>query len=194
MNAELVLFGKRVDMARRTRRRALVIAVYVTLAVLIALLWYFTHWRGAGLYVFWAAILACKLFFGGRYRGGLVKPFQYRRSAHAEAAPPLWALKMHMYKPMLQSDEEQYRSDERELHQRDRAHYKAYQWLGLCVLVSWFLASLGIAHPGLAPLPGMTAEHLCCGFGLVSILLFVTLPQAILLWTEPDMDSDFSTV
>jgi len=36
MNAELFLFGKRINMARRSRRRLLVVLVYVGFAVLLA--------------------------------------------------------------------------------------------------------------------------------------------------------------
>lgn len=188
MNAELVLFGRRVDMARRARRRTLVMAVYSVLAVLMAVLWYFTHWRGTGIYVFWGAMLACKVFFGGYYRGGLVKPFQYKKPANADVPPPLLALKLRVYQPVLQSDEDQFRSDERELHQRDHAHYQAYQWIGMCVVVTAFLPSLRVIREGLVPLGGMSPDELYYGLGLITILLFLTLPQAILLWTEPDME------
>lgn len=188
MNAELVLFGRRVDMARRGRRRALVIAVYSALAVLMAGLWYFTHWRGTGAYAFWAAMLMCRFFLGGYYRGGLVKPFQYRKPANADRPPSLLALKLRVYKPVLQSDEDGFRSDERELHQRDHAHYLAYQWIGLCVIVSAFVPSLRVIREGLAPLAGMRPDELYYGCGLITILLFLTLPQAILLWSEPDME------
>ena len=187
MNAELVLFGKRVDMARRARRRALVVAVYGALAVLIAVLWYFTHWRGTGAYVLFAATLACKLFFGGYYRGGLVKPFQYKKPANAGAPPPLLLLKLRVYKPVLQPDEDAFRNDEREVHQRDRAHYLAYQWLPVCLAAPWFVAYLRMLRPGLL-VPGMTVDEFYFALTLIGMALFLTLPQAILLWTEPDMD------
>lgn len=187
MNAELVLFGRRVDMARRGRRRTLVVAVYSALAVLMAVLWYFTHWRGTGAYVFWGAMLACKLFFGGYYRGGLVKPFQYKRPVNADVPPPMLALKLRVYQPVIQSDEDALRSDERELHQRDHAHYQAYQWIGMCVVVPWFVAYLRMLRPTLVPLHGAAVDEFYFGLALIGMMLFLTLPQAILLWTEPDM-------
>ena len=190
MNADLVLFGRRVDMARRARRRTLVIAVYSALAVLMAVLWYFTHWRGTGAYLFWAAMLACKLFFGGYYRGGLVKPFRYKKPVNADAPPPLLALKLGMYKPVLQAEEDAFRSDERELHQRDHAHYQAYQWIGSCVVVTWFVAYSRMIQPRLVLLPGMTADEFYVTVALIGVMLVMTLPQAILLWTEPDMEED----
>lgn len=187
MNAELVLLGKRVDMSRRVRRRALVIALYTAMAGLIAALWFLTHWRGTGGYVLFAAMLACRLFLGGYYRGGLVKPFQYKRPVEADAAPSLLALKLRVYRPVLQADEDGFRNDEREERQRDHAHYTAYQWLGICVMASWAIASLRIIQPWLVPL-GMTPDQFYYGMGLVTVLLFLTLPQSILLWTEPDME------
>jgi hypothetical protein len=65
MNAELVLFGMRVNMAQRHRRRTLVIAIYAALTAFMTTLWFFSHWRGTGVYVFWAAMLVCRLFLGG---------------------------------------------------------------------------------------------------------------------------------
>jgi hypothetical protein len=34
----------------------------------------------------------------------------------------------------------------------------------------------------------MPADQLYFGFALVILMLFLTLPQSILLWTEPDME------
>ena len=42
------------------------------------------------------------------------------------------ALKLNMYRPVLESDEERFRNDEREEQQRDRAHYLAYEFAGAC--------------------------------------------------------------
>ena len=105
MNAELVFFGMRVSMARRDRRRALVISIYVALAVLMAALWFTSHWHGTGAYVFWAAIIACRLFLGGNYAGGLVKQFEGRAPRQNQRPPSLLALKLRIYRPVLAADE-----------------------------------------------------------------------------------------
>ena len=34
----------------------------------------------------------------------------------------------------------------------------------------------------------MLADQMYYGFALVTLTLFLTLPQAILLWTEPDLE------
>jgi len=38
------------------------------------------------------------------------------------------------------------------------------------------------------PALGMLADQMYYGFALVTLTLFLTLPQAILLWTEPDLE------
>jgi hypothetical protein len=189
MNAELVFFGKRVDMARRHRRRLLVIAIYTALATLVACLWTFTHWHGSGLYIFWATMLVCRLFLGGYYRGGLVKPFSPNAYERFEAAPPLLMLKLRIY-PQISGSGESYRSDERELRQRDHAHYAAYQALGCALAVLWLLASVRNDSPRLFDWLTMPSDELFCGLSMIALTLFLTLPQAILLWTEPDMETD----
>lgn len=188
MNAELVLLGKRVNMARRARRRALVIAIYAGLALAIALTWWWTGWRGTGAWVIYAVIAACRFFLGGYHRGGLVKPFVYRKPVNAEMPPPLLALKLRVYQPVLAADDDGFRNDERELNQRDRAHYQAYQAIGGLIAVEALWASMRMLIPRLQAWAGMTCDQMYYGFSLVAITLFLTLPQAILLWTEPDME------
>lgn len=188
MNAELVLLGKRVDMGRRSRRRVLVAGIYLALAAVIAILWLWTGWRGTGVWVFWAAMLACRFFLGGYYRGGLVKPFVYRKPVNAEMPPPLLALKLRVYEPVLQADEDGFRNDERELVQRDRSHYQAYQAIGVLVAVEAFVASIRLLSPKLVAWMAVPPDQMYYGFALIILALFFTLPQAILLWTEPDME------
>jgi hypothetical protein len=187
MNAELIFFGKRVDMARRQRRRILVIVIYAALALLLASLWWLTHWHGSASWAFWAILLACRFFLGGYYRGGLVKPFSNRRLRHSDVAPPLLMLKLRIYQPPPGNDEP-YRNDERELHQRDHAHYAAYQVLGSALAVLLLLALIGNDFPKLFDWLSMPASELFCGLTMIAVTLFLTLPQVILLWTEPNMD------
>lgn len=184
----MVLMGRRLDMARRARRRALVVWIYAALAGLIAAVWSLSHWHGSGAYIIWAALIACRFFLGGYYRGGLVKPFQYRRPMREDAAPSLPALKLRMYRPVLASDEAGMRNDERELHQRDRAHYLAYQAMGMAVVLLALVASMRTVLPPLRAWIRMPADELYYGLALITLTLFLTLPQAILMWTEPDME------
>jgi hypothetical protein len=105
-------------------------------------------------------------------------------------APSLLALKLRVYKPVLSSDEQAYRNDERELHQRDHAHYLAYQAMGIALIVPWFLSSLRIIHPASFNWNAMSADEIYYGLLMAALTLFLTLPQAILLWTEPDMQTE----
>ena len=188
MNAELVLFGRTLSMAQRKRRRALVVLMYGAFAALMAVLWYFTHWRGTGAYMIWAAILACRLFLGGYSSGGLVKPFNNKAPKQTAMPPTLLALKLRIYQPLPSDNDNAFKNDERELHQRDHAHYLAFQAVGVAVLVPMFLASLRVIKPGIVPLP-ISPDEMYYGLTLIAIILFLTLPQAILLWTEPDMEN-----
>jgi len=60
MRAELVVTGWRVDMARQTRRRTLVVMIYAAMATLMAGMLFVDHWRATGIWVYWAAVLACR--------------------------------------------------------------------------------------------------------------------------------------
>jgi hypothetical protein len=81
------------------------------------------------------------------------------------------------------------RGDEREMRRRDHAHFMAYRFF-LFVLMVALLASAFSGPNPIAPLlplalrGGLTQLH----FLTTAFLLYLTLPQAILLWTEPDME------
>ena len=191
MRAEIAFFGKRIDMSARSRRRALVVLMYLAFAVLLAILWNLTHLLQTGAWVIWAVIAACRLFLGGYYSGGLVKRFNGKAPRQSEVAPTLLALRLRVYQPILSTDEVSYRNDERELTQRDRAHYTAYLTLGAAVLLPMFVASLrtsGRDGKDLLDLLAIPSAEFYYGLTMIGVVLFFTLPQAILLWTEPDME------
>jgi hypothetical protein len=188
MNAEVVILGRRISMARQTRRRTLVVAIYAAFALLMAVLWFTTQWRGTGAWVLWAAMFACRFFLGGYYTGGLVKPFNGKGPREPQLPPPLLALKLRVYQPVPAGEDSAYRNDERELHQRDHAHYLAFQAVGVAVCVPMLIASMRLIRPSLMSWIPMPPDAMYYGLSLVTIILFLTLPQAILLWTEPDME------
>ncbi len=82
------------------------------------------------------------------------------------------------------------RGDERETHRRDHAHYLAYRAL-TWVVIGAFLAG-SFRRPN--PLWPLVAAALRGGVEwprallMAVFLLCISLPRAILLWTEPDMD------
>jgi hypothetical protein len=192
MRAELAFFGTTLDMAPRRRRRALVVAIYAALAALMSVLWFLTGWRGTGAYVFWAAMLVCRLFLGGYYTRGLVKPFNGKAPQDPVMPSPLLLLKLRIYPTVMAENENAFRNDERELAQRDRAHYFAYQAIGVAAILPWFLASLRVIRPALTSWIPMAPDQLYFGLLTIVLLLFLTLPQSILIWTEPDMEEEHS--
>jgi hypothetical protein len=89
------------------------------------------------------------------------------------------------------------RGDERETHRRDHAHYVAYRMLlyGFLAVCFYYFVAIPIARSFLEPNPsalflrvvlsGSLRQH----FLFIAIyFLFGSLPQAVLLWTEPDID------
>jgi uncharacterized membrane protein YfcA len=83
------------------------------------------------------------------------------------------------------------RGDEREIHRRDHAHYVAYWSLTYGFLGALFAGYFRGPNP-ITPLLPLALRG--CLMQLPSVILwatgilYVTLPQAILLWTEPDME------
>jgi hypothetical protein len=185
MRAELVLMGKRVDMAAQVHRRALVVLIYATLAALMAGLFLADHWRTTGYYLVFATFLINRFFLGGYNFGGLIKPFS-GKPPYRNDPPPFLLLALRVYHP--EPIDSEYRSDERELQQRDRAHYQAYQWIASTLVVLWLLASWNAFKPHLLAWIPASPSLLIYGVVLASIVVSLTLPQAILLWTEPDME------
>jgi hypothetical protein len=189
MRAELVLLGKRIDMSARKRRRKLVIFIYVAIAAVMIDTWFLDRWHGTGAYVLYAAFFACFMFLGGTYSTGLVKPFNNKRPRTYTDPPPFLLLRLRTYLP-VPGEGNDYLNDERELHQRGYAHYKAYQIIGLAVALIWALAMFRTLLPAWFRWISMKPDTLYYGLLLVVMVLFLTLPQSILLWTEPDMEPD----
>jgi hypothetical protein len=85
------------------------------------------------------------------------------------------------------------RGDEREMHRREHAHFRAYYVLGygiLAALIASFFADPNPITP-LMPLAMRTFLIKLPQMLLMdTIFIYITLPQAILLWTEPDMEPE----
>jgi hypothetical protein len=186
MRAELILLGKRVSMARQARRRALVVAIYAVLAALAVLGWRLDGWRSISTWLIWAALGACWLFLGGHYSRGLVKQFNGKGPRNADAMPSDLQLLFGLYR--LPANEQEYRNDEKELRDRDRSHYYAYQGIGWALAALWILAILLIHKPHLLARFSLAVDQLLYGIFGIFFVLYATLPQSILLWTEPDME------
>lgn len=188
MRAELVLLGMRVDMAPQTHRRALVGLIYACFAILITIFWELDKWRTTGVYLIFATFLINRFVLGGYYFGGLVKPFNGKAPRHRDLPPPFTFLTMRMWKP--EPVESEYRNDERELEQRDRAHYLSYQVLTIALALVWLMSDWMMKGARLFAWLAVPADVLLYGFVLSACVVAITLPQAILLWTEPDMEEN----
>lgn len=181
-----MLMGKRVDMAPRAHRRTLVVAIYTGLAALMTGCWFIDRWHVTGVYMIFATILVNRLLLGGYNFGGLIKPFSNKAPQPRMQPVPLLALGLRLYLPG--PDESDFRNDERELAQRDRAHYQAYQAICLVLAGIWLISDwLAMSPRLLARLP-VNPGLLLYGLVLAAIVLSQTLPQSILLWNEPDME------
>jgi hypothetical protein len=93
------------------------------------------------------------------------------------------------------TDEREFLSDEREVRRRDSAHEVAYRGLGQVVIVTFLVAYIKNATGPLLEgygvhFPVVFFDKLVYGLLIASFILFLTLPQAILLWTEPDMEAE----
>lgn len=81
--------------------------------------------------------------------------------------------------------------DEREVHRRDHAHFSAYRIFSYFLLIAVIVFSFRGPNPIALLLPLALRRYLTqLPFVLLvaAALLYVTLPSAILLWTEPDLE------
>ena len=89
-------------------------------------------------------------------------------------------------------EESNWKNDERELSRRNLAHYQAFQVVGVAVMVILVMATFGLRSAmGLRHAEWLTvtmALNLIYAMALIGSMLVVTLPAAIILWTEPDID------
>ncbi len=189
MKAKFFLFGRAVDMSSRRRRRWLVVLVYTGLTALMTGFWYFDHWKGQSMvFLFCAASLANSIFFGGIGFGGLIRPF-INRPTFRMPAPAVRLLRWGL-RPIREASASDLRNDERELQQRDRVHYQAYRALIAGLFLLWFLCIWALLEPNPPAIGLIPANMLLYGLVMALIVVSLTLPQAILLWTEPDMEGE----
>jgi len=81
------------------------------------------------------------------------------------------------------------RGDERETHRRQHSISRAYPLIGFGIMASVFASSFGIPTAGpISPALREFLVQLTFILSMATFFLYVTLPQAILLWTEPDME------
>jgi hypothetical protein len=197
MKTDFVLFGKRFNMASQSRRRRLVALVYAGFAVLIAAGWSLDRWRlwGAMLIILPAPYVARNVFGGfGPGDKGIIKPFLGNEVRARYLANPgsRWSRMALQTIPKI-ADPHEFSSDEREIHGRNTAHEVAYRRLGMVAIFTLSIAFLKNGTASIlqrigAPLSNAFFDQVIYGLLFVTFILTLTLPQAILLWTEPDME------
>jgi len=135
-----------------------------------------------------AVFLANRFVFGGRSTRGLVQPFSpdLRPIWFKDDPPPSSAIDRWFWRRSPSRKDLQ--TDERDERRRDRAHYLAYRVLAFLTMLVWLL--FAIVRKG----PQGSSFGISFDFALfasvAAAMLAMTLPQAILLWTEPDMEAE----
>jgi hypothetical protein len=163
-----------------------VATIYVVLAAVLVELYLLDHWRTSGYYLIFATFLVNRFLLGGYQFGGLVKPFNQRAPVRRVTPVPFVLLfGLRVWEPEPRDSE--WRNDEREQAQRDHAHFQAYQALIVALAPMWLLAAWAAGSARLLAWLPMPPVQLMYGLVLATLAMAITLPQAILLWTEPDM-------
>lgn len=186
MRAELMVLGRAVNLSQRWQRRRLVIGIYTVLALTMALLGWMDAWRASGYYLVFLAVLMNHFLLGGYGRGGLVRSFDGKAPRESAIPSPMIPLGLYLRLTPAQPEGD-WRSDERETALRDRVHYQAYQWVSAVLGAVWLLSGWATAKSSSLPALRLLAEMLLYPVVLASVILMLTLPQAMLLWNEPEM-------
>ena len=160
MRTDFVLYGIRINIASRSRRRWLVALLYAAFALLIVA-WCAFDVQSTWNFILFAVFILLARFLGGRsYDDGLLPAFEG--------------------------------GDERERYRRYRAGYIAYEWLDLAFFPA-LIAAVVKMNPRLIPANAaahMFLDRLPYGLLIAVGILYYTLPQCILLWTEPDLEAE----
>lgn len=156
------VFGIRID--RRSRRRALVVTLYLAYAALVAC-FAFAGRSGVGL-VFTAGLLPAGVALMGAFWAISQLALPYATEGTGAALRKV---------------------DERQIQVRDRAFYRAYQVIS--VLFGLWIVYETIARTSRLEwlwVPRTFDEYQAIVWGY--LLVSMTLPSAIIAWTEPDVD------
>jgi hypothetical protein len=160
-----------ISLRTRQRRRTLVLAYYAVLLLLISPCLWKQKMLPAAMII---QTLTLGGFFGGIRSEGVVKPYsdEIREPGYSGIQElNLNGLRAFAARPLL---------DEREVHERDRTHYTAY-----CIL-RWSMGVVGTLYVvGMMAAPTFLANNIA-NFLWIFIVFVLSLPQSIILWTEPE--------
>jgi hypothetical protein len=200
MKTGLRLFGLHLNMASQSRRRWLVTFFYAIFLVLIVASWMAgPSGNGASVAameftIFAGPILGGYLTGWSRYsQTGIVKPFGGNEVLKYCSKDSRSALSRFFYPYPKHPDADEIRNDERDLNRRNYAHYLAYRILGVLFGVAFLIDFMSSSRTHTLAWTGFsvpTAHHMIRAILQAGYVLTLTLPAAILLWTEPDMEND----
>jgi hypothetical protein len=185
MKTHINMFGRRIDMTSQARRRRFILLFYTGFAVLevLARLWSPGGSEGTTVMLVFTFLLGPLL---GGYLShspnvrpedrGLVKPFAGNEILQRSKRGG-W--------PKVR-DPKEFRNDERDLARRDRAHYRAYGVLIAIITLALILSDEPVYHA----ISMATQQKIVFVLLQAGYLLAFTLPQAIIIWTEPDLEPD----
>ncbi|HEU5351356.1 MAG TPA: hypothetical protein VFU55_07140 [Terracidiphilus sp.] len=161
MNTDYAIGHIRIRFESQARRRRFVALVYAVLALFDLAMSYLHSKEIAGAWTI-GLVLALVVLFG-----------------------VLWIIFSQI------SGDMRARGDERETHRRDHAHYVAYYALLYLLIAELVMGNYRGPNPISPHLPVVLHAFLAQSpyfLFLATLFLYLTLPQAILLWTEPDME------
>ena len=192
MKSELVLFGMHLKMASRRSRRQLVTVFYGAFAGLLATSWSKGSHTGGGFLTIAVILLIGPLlggFAGSSIFGGpgLVGPFDGRKRLKYPASASFLRPSTLLH-PVVDDDPD-LRNDERALRRRDYAHFVSYRFLGSLISAAFLLEFFHHSILGSALSAG-TVDRIIYYLLQIACITEMTLPQAVLIWTEPDMEED----
>jgi len=180
-----------IGLGTKRRRRIFVCASYLFLLLVPVAAWLASHDFS---FVTVAALFAAAgvnyvvFGFGVGSRPGIIKPFRDVPPPAKSMPDGLIGLAIYRFGQLpfhAWKDIDAWKNDERELRRRDAAHYVAYQPLAAAMPVVVVIAGLALHRPSW--IPADVLPLLIYGIALPTSVLAATLPQAIILWTEPDM-------
>jgi hypothetical protein len=173
--------GLRFLVGSRSRRRMLVVGYGCFLAFLcFAFLRYQTRHgsEDMGLWFVFQLLAVLPGLLGGVRGGGLVKPFRGVHWVPMQEQGGVQTLLKPANGPAILQD---ISLDEREMHERDRVHFVAY------TLARWFALLLFVIYGVLGALQVSWFGRVGPFFLFLLTVTLWSLPQSIILWTEPDM-------
>jgi hypothetical protein len=163
----------------QSQRRSLVIAYYAVFAMLCLIMAALRGTHGLVLLLQLTAMAA--FFLGGIAAGGPVRLFSQWQRKFADGS--IYGIDPRRMR--ANGAASRLRVDEQDVYTRDRAHYLAYAAMRWALILFALFGPLVAYEIGISAF-GRLLVVLCVPF----CVLFLSLPQAIILWNEPDLEAD----